>query len=102
MKSSSRQRSPGAMARSGDNFEESSQSNPSNVESEDFVSNVHPPTDDEGVSSVYFIKLNHCDLQIWRDRHRLINNRLNTLTSASNYYLSVTFKNSNVMTFVRP
>ncbi|XP_057337010.1 transmembrane and coiled-coil domains protein 2 isoform X4 [Microplitis mediator] len=48
MKSSSRQRSPGAMARSGDNFEESSQSNPSNVESEDFVSNVHPPTDDEG------------------------------------------------------
>ncbi|XP_034938299.1 transmembrane and coiled-coil domains protein 2 isoform X3 [Chelonus insularis] len=44
---STRQRSPGAMARSGDNADESNP-NPSNVESEDFVSNVHPPTDDEG------------------------------------------------------
>ncbi|XP_044581802.1 transmembrane and coiled-coil domains protein 2 isoform X5 [Cotesia glomerata] len=48
MKSSARQRSPGAMARSGDTLDETNQTNPSNVESEDFVSNIHPPTDDEG------------------------------------------------------
>lgn len=48
MKSNTRQRSPGAMARSGDTSDEPN-TNPSNVETEDFISNIHPPTDDEGV-----------------------------------------------------
>ncbi|KAK0182194.1 hypothetical protein PV327_000356 [Microctonus hyperodae] len=47
MKSNTRQRSPGAMARSGDTSDEPN-TNTSNVETEDFIPNIHPPTDDEG------------------------------------------------------
>ncbi|KAL6255926.1 hypothetical protein P5V15_013166 [Pogonomyrmex californicus] len=47
MKSSSRQRSPGNLIRSGDVMDEPS--NTSNTaEPDEFVPNVHPPTDDEG------------------------------------------------------
>lgn len=47
MKGSSRQRSPGNLIRMGDTMEE--QSNTSTAEPEEFVPNIHPPTDDEGV-----------------------------------------------------
>nr|XP_012233886.1 PREDICTED: transmembrane and coiled-coil domains protein 2 isoform X1 [Linepithema humile]XP_012233887.1 PREDICTED: transmembrane and coiled-coil domains protein 2 isoform X1 [Linepithema humile]XP_012233888.1 PREDICTED: transmembrane and coiled-coil domains protein 2 isoform X1 [Linepithema humile]XP_012233889.1 PREDICTED: transmembrane and coiled-coil domains protein 2 isoform X1 [Linepithema humile]XP_012233890.1 PREDICTED: transmembrane and coiled-coil domains protein 2 isoform X1 [Linep len=46
MKSSGRQRSPGNIIRVGDAMEE--QSNTSTAEPEEFVPNIHPPTDDEG------------------------------------------------------
>ncbi|KAK0094697.1 hypothetical protein PV326_010250 [Microctonus aethiopoides] len=54
MKNNTRQRSPGAMARSGDTSDEPN-TNPSNVETEDFIPNIHPPTDDEGS------RLSHAD-----------------------------------------
>lgn len=48
MKGSNRQRSPGNLIRTGDNMDEPS--NTSNTaEPDEFVPNVHPPTDDEGV-----------------------------------------------------
>jgi len=48
MKSSNRQRSPGNLIRTGDTMDEPS--NTSNTaEPDEFVPNVHPPTDDEGV-----------------------------------------------------
>lgn len=50
MKGSNRQRSPGNLIRTGDTMDEPS--NTSNTaEPEEFVPNVHPPTDDEGVST---------------------------------------------------
>jgi len=48
VKSSNRQRSPGNLIRTGDTMDEPS--NTSNTaEPDEFVPNVHPPTDDEGV-----------------------------------------------------
>ncbi|XP_024938465.1 transmembrane and coiled-coil domains protein 2 isoform X3 [Cephus cinctus] len=47
MKSTNRQRSPGAIVRAGDTMDETN-TNPTTGELEEFVPNVHPPTDDEG------------------------------------------------------
>ncbi|KAL6447100.1 hypothetical protein ACFW04_001446 [Cataglyphis niger] len=47
MKSSSRQRSPGNLIRMGDAMDESSNIT-NTAEPEEFVPNIHPPTDDEG------------------------------------------------------
>lgn len=47
MKSSSRQRSPGNIIRTGDAMEEPSNTT-NTAEPEEFVPNIHPPTDDEG------------------------------------------------------
>ncbi|XP_025155901.1 transmembrane and coiled-coil domains protein 2 isoform X7 [Harpegnathos saltator] len=47
MKNSSRQRSPGTVIRMGDAMDEPS-SNPNTAEPDEFVPNIHPPTDDEG------------------------------------------------------
>ncbi|XP_032674280.1 transmembrane and coiled-coil domains protein 2 isoform X2 [Odontomachus brunneus] len=47
MKGSSRQRSPGTLIRMGDAMDEPS-SNPNTAEPDEFVPNIHPPTDDEG------------------------------------------------------
>lgn len=49
MKGSSRQRSPGTVIRMGDAMDEPSSSNPNTAEPDEFVPNIHPPTDDEGV-----------------------------------------------------
>lgn len=48
MKSSSRQRSPGNLIRTGDAMDEPSNTT-NTAEPEEFVPNIHPPTDDEGV-----------------------------------------------------
>lgn len=48
MKSSSRQRSPGTLIRMGDVMDEPSSSSIT-AEADEFVPNIHPPTDDEGV-----------------------------------------------------
>ncbi|GAB1868275.1 Transmembrane and coiled-coil domains protein 1 [Camponotus japonicus] len=47
MKSSSRQRSPGNLIRTGDAMDEPSNTT-NTAEPEEFVPNIHPPTDDEG------------------------------------------------------
>lgn len=52
MKGSSRQRSPGAMARNSETMDDSNP-HPSTAEPEDFVPNIHPPTDDEGVLNIF-------------------------------------------------
>ncbi|KAG7198996.1 hypothetical protein KM043_013148 [Ampulex compressa] len=46
MKGSGRQRSPGTVIRMGDNMDEPS-TNPITAEPDEFVPNIHPPTDDE-------------------------------------------------------
>lgn len=48
MKSSSRQRSPGNLIRTGDAMDEPNNTT-NTAEPEEFVPNIHPPTDDEGV-----------------------------------------------------
>ncbi|XP_029174422.1 transmembrane and coiled-coil domains protein 2 isoform X4 [Nylanderia fulva] len=47
MKGSNRQRSPGNLIRTGDTMDESSNTT-NTAEPEEFVPNIHPPTDDEG------------------------------------------------------
>lgn len=55
MKGSSRQRSPGTLIRMGDAMDEPS-SNPNTAEPDEFVPNIHPPTDDEGVCvKIFFV-----------------------------------------------
>lgn len=54
MKSSSRQRSPGNLIRMGDAMDESSNIT-NTAEPEEFVPNIHPPTDDEGVCIKMFL-----------------------------------------------
>lgn len=53
MKGSGRQRSPGTLIRVGDAMDESS-GNPNTAEPDEFVPNIHPPTDDEGVRTGMF------------------------------------------------
>lgn len=48
MKGTSRQRSPGNLIRTGDAMDEPSNTT-NTAEPEEFVPNIHPPTDDEGV-----------------------------------------------------
>lgn len=51
---SSRQRSPGNLIRMGDAMDESSNIT-NTAEPEEFVPNIHPPTDDEGVCIKMFL-----------------------------------------------
>lgn len=57
MKGSGRQRSPGTLIRMGDVMDEPS-SNPNTAEPDEFVPNIHPPTDDEGVRVIFSVKKN--------------------------------------------
>jgi len=62
MKGCSRQRSPGNLIRVGDAMDESSGTS-NTAEPDEFVPNIHPPTDDEGVCIKIFLKI-HREFQI--------------------------------------
>jgi hypothetical protein len=62
MKGCSRQRSPGNLIRVGDAMDESSGTS-NTAEPDEFVPNIHPPTDDEGVCIGIFLEI-HKEFQM--------------------------------------